>query len=89
MSLIETFIADLQGISIDDAELRTIHSKFVQGWQSFLVGYQLVELGTRGDSFSIAELGLESVVEGRSLVDAYDTELQLYVESIGWEPPTP
>ena len=85
--LIKPFIADLQSVRIDDPELRTIHGKFVQGWKAFLVGCELFELSLRGGhNLAMAELGLESIVEGRMLVDEYETDLVLYVESIGWEP---
>ena len=83
ISLMEPFIADLQSIRIDGSELRTIHGKYVQGWQTYLRGFRMLELGMQNDNLSLGELAIGIIADGRALLDEYLTEVLLYSAAIG------
>jgi hypothetical protein len=78
ISLMEPFIADLQSIRIDGSELRAIHGKYVQGWQTYLRGFRLLELGVQNDDLSVGELAFGIIADGGALLDGYLTEILLY-----------
>ena len=74
----EILISDLQKVAVRESELRQIHSKLVQAWQLYLRGLRLLQSGLEELDVDDIEAAGELMNEGRTLIDEFSTDVQLY-----------